>query len=121
MCPDAQFIGRIKNDRIVAVCGFSLYTGDDVELSLAADPGSGSRELLYWIFAYVFVQLQCSRCTARILEDNEPSRKLVERLGFVIEGRQRKAKDGKTKLLYGLIKEDLRYGKFTQRPEAGRS
>ena len=111
--PDhAKFVGSGNGSIIHAVCAFSSYTGDDVELSFAYDRKLRGRGLLYAIFSYVFEQLQCARCTAKIREDNTDSIKLVSKVGFVEEGRMRKAKSGKDILVFGLLKEDF-YGKFT--------
>lgn len=116
-----QFIGRVVNDEPVAVMAFHGWTGDDIELSLVAMPGSGTKGLLSIIFGYIFGQLGCARCTAKIREDNIDSRELVERLGFVQEGILRKAKDGKDVLIFGLLKEELHYGRRTFTPSRTRS
>lgn len=101
------YIGRVKDGNPVAVVAFSNYReGEDVELSVAGDPGSASRGLLACVWAYVFGQLGCSRCTVYIREDNAQSVKLAARLGFVYEGRLRKARNGKDVLVYGLLKEE---------------
>jgi len=108
----AKFIGQSIGNRLIAVCAFSSYTGDDVEVSYAQDRGRALPGLLFAIFSYVFEQLQCARCTAKIRADNDESIKLVEKIGFVREGRMRKAKSGIDVFVYGLLKEDF-YGKFT--------
>lgn len=108
----AKFIGSSKNGLLTSVCAFSGYNRDDVELSFACDKDAGTPGLLFAIFAYVFEQLQCTRCTAKIREDNDESVNLVTKIGFVQEGRMRRAKSGKDVLVFGLLKEDF-YGKFT--------
>jgi len=118
--PDAQFLGRLNDkEEPIAACAFSNYTGDDIELSVAALPGSATRELIDAIFRYVFIQSGCVRCTVRIREDNYRSLKLARRLGFRYEGRQRKAKGGKDLYLFGLLKDE--YGFLTETTKAGRS
>jgi RimJ/RimL family protein N-acetyltransferase len=105
----AQFIGRLVDDKPVAVVAFHSWTGDNVEMAVVAEPGGGSRGLLNWLFGYAFDQLKCVRATARVVEDNARSIRMVERLGFIQEGRLRRAKDGKDVLIFGLLKEELSY------------
>lgn len=108
----AKFIGSSKDGYLTSVCAFSSYNNEDVELSFACDKDAGTPALLFAIFAYVFKQLQCTRCTAKVREDNAESINLVTRIGFVQEGRMRRAWSGKDVLVFGLLKEDF-YGKFT--------
>lgn len=106
----ATFIARVVNDfEPVAVCAFSSWTGDDIELSLAADNGSGTHGLVVAIFGYVFGTSGCARCTVRIRADNARSLKLARRLGFVEEGRQRKAKNGHDLIMFGMLKEECKW------------
>lgn len=114
--PGTQFLGRVKDGVPVVVVGFTQYYGDDVEVNLAADPGSGTRGFINIVFAYVWGQLGCTRCTAFIREDNAKSMNLALRMGFQLEGRKRKAKAGHDVLMFGLLRED--YGKVTKTPEA---
>lgn len=116
---DAQYLGRLnEHGEPIAACAFSNYTGEDIELSVAALPGSATRELVDAIFRYVFIVSGCERCTVRIREDNYSSIKLARRLGFKYEGRQRKAKNGKDLYLFGLLKDE--YGFLTKTPKARR-
>lgn len=106
--PNAQFMGWTVNGEVVSVVGFHSYYGDDVELSAAAIRGSPA--YLQAIFDYVFVQLECRRCTVRVRADNKRSLKLVRRLKFVKEGRMRKARSGHDLLIFGLLKEEYEHG-----------
>ena len=103
---DAQFVGRVVGERIAAAIGVSHWTGPDVELSVAASPGSGSRGLLRTVFAYVFGQLGCVRCTARIRASNQDSIALAERLGFRREGVLRKGYGDEDAIIFGLLREE---------------
>ena len=48
-----------------------------------------------------------------IREDNRRSIKLAKRLGFVLEGRKRKARQGKDMLVFGMLKSEVNHGKLT--------
>jgi RimJ/RimL family protein N-acetyltransferase len=111
MCKDAQFIGRLKTEYgdPVAVIGFHSYTGEDIELAVAADPGGGTPGLLQCMYNYIFRDSGCNRCTVQIREDNLKSIKLAKRLGFKYEGAKRKAKEGKDMLIFGLLKTEVKH------------
>lgn len=83
----------------------------DVEISCAAEKGIIWRDVLMkTVFQYIFVQLQCVRCTAITKKSNVKSRKFLEGLKFALEGNIRKGYDGeKDALVYGLLAEDCPY------------
>ena len=96
---------------ILAVVGFYNYTGEDIELSIAASSPRWflSKQYLKDIFDYVFKTANCHRCTVRIEADNDRSIRVVERIGFTREGTLREANEGKDVHIYGLLKRDY-YG-----------
>jgi len=64
------------------------------------------------IMAYPLQTLQCKRCTSKSARKNKPNRRFLERLGFVVEGVQRRAYDGKQDIiLYGVLLEELKWKK----------
>ena len=103
---DAQFIGSIKDGAVVAAVAFSHFNGHDIELSVAGDPGSGTRRLLGAVFGYVFGQLQCVRCTARVRKSNARARGLAARLGFKREGVLRLGYGDEDAVIFGLLRID---------------
>ena len=115
----AQFIGRAVGGELVAVVAFHNWTGENIEMSCASLPGGATRGFLDVLFAYAFGQLGCVRCTARIHADNMTSMLLVHRLGFVLEGVLRKAKAGQDVLIFGLLKEELIYGRRRTKTPSG--
>ena len=112
LASDAQFLGRLVNDKPVAAIAFQNWTGEDVEIAVGAEPGSATVGLVECVFAYVFRQLGCSRCTIKIRDDNAASLKLAKRLGFTKEGVMRKAKAGHDLVVLGLLKGESRYDRF---------
>lgn len=100
--------------------GFSNYRPDsDIELTVATE-GKGLKsamELIRAVFAYVFDQSNCRRCTVRISERNEKSIKLATRLGFKVEGRLRQGFGDADALVFGLLRDDF-YGLCRQPPES---
>lgn len=118
LATDAVFIGRIKNGEVACVCGFSHWTGHDIELSVAGNPGSGSKDFLSVVFAYVFEQAGCVRCTVKTRESNAKAIKLATRLGFEPEGRLRNGFGDEAALIFGLLRQDY-YGKRRRKATSG--
>lgn len=60
---------------------------------------------------YLFDSYNFNRLTANVFEGNEASRKVLEKNGFVLEGRQRKSVFKENKFIdhyiYGLLKEEF--------------
>jgi hypothetical protein len=116
---ETEFLGFVLGGEPYAVVGFHSYYGDDVELCASAVCGTPA--FLLAVFDYVFVQLKCRRCTAKVRADNKRSLKLVKRLGFKQEGIMRKARNGCDVIVFGLLKEECKHGWRTKGTNAGRS
>lgn len=106
LAADARFIGVIKDAEVVAAVAFSHWTGPDIELSVAGEPGSGSRAFLAAVFGYVFETAGCVRCTVKVRASNRRARRLAERLGFTLEGIQRQWYGDEDALIFGLLRKD---------------
>ncbi|OGU61729.1 MAG: hypothetical protein A2V66_04485 [Ignavibacteria bacterium RBG_13_36_8] len=68
------------------------------------------KEVLKTIMRYAFEKMNLHRLECEVIDYNEPSKKLVESLGFVLEGRLREGKysDGKyyDVLRYGILRNE---------------
>lgn len=107
---NASFIGDFRDGSVVSVAGFANWYGHDVEVFLAS-AGSLGRAFIKRVGEFAFSELGCCRMSCRVSADNPWAVKL-ERLGFVLEGRMRKAFDGEIDMLVmGCLKEDWKYGK----------
>jgi len=112
---DINTLGVESNGELIAGVIFDGYTGPSISIHVAAVEGKLwlSREFLFRVFAYPFLQLECHRTTALVRTDNLKSRKLVEHLGFVREGLMRRgATDGTDYIIYGMLKEECRWLNF---------
>ena len=93
------------------------------ELSLFLKPEFQGKkigtEVLQSMMKYAFNTINFYRLEAEVIDYNEISRKLVEKLNFTLEGRLRQAKyfDGKYYdiLRYGILKHE--FGKFLENNE----
>ena len=82
-----------------------LRSGSWCEISAAADqPRCLNKEVLRVMFDYPFLQLGVGRLQAVCAVTNWRSRRLVSRLGFQLEGVQRRAHDGiQDSLMYSML------------------
>lgn len=103
-------LGVVKDG---ALCGAALYTnyrpvknGGDIEV-FCAGHGWLSRRVIRTIFAHAFSVLGCNRMTAVVRKSNKPSRRLLEGLGFSLEGRLREGFGPRQhSCVYGLLREE---------------
>ncbi len=102
---DAVFIGTDKG-----AVAFTGYDGENVELHMAGDRGWLTPTLLRSVWAYVWGQLDCTRCTARVREDRTTALEIDLRLGFRVEGYMRRAEQGHGVFILGMLREESKYG-----------
>lgn len=97
------------NDQFLAVTVYSSYTGNNIDMHIAARPRSRwlSRGFFNASFELPFKVLEVPRVTGLIRAENLNAQRFVSRLGFQYEGRMRKAfSDGEDLVLYGLLREE---------------
>lgn len=118
---DLEFSGGVntlgveQDGELIAGVVFESYTGSSISLHVAALEGRNwlSKEFLFRVFAYPFLQLECNRVTGLVRADNEKAQKFDEHLGFVKEGVMRRgATDGTDYIIYGMLKEECRWLNF---------
>lgn len=82
-----------------------------LEASIAADsPRFATRKVLRDLFAYPFETLQAARLAVQLAKDNRRGRDFVVRLGFVYEGKGRKAWDGvRDAVVYSMLPNECRW------------
>lgn len=110
--PEATAIGLEENGLIVCGVVYSQYSGTDIQMSIAAEtPRWCTRGNLRAFFHYPFEQLGCVRVTVLTAKANKRTRKLVEGLGFTLEGVHPKGMpDGvQTALSYGMLREKCKW------------
>lgn len=92
-----QAIGVTRRGKLVGGCVFHDMQRNrgDIWLSIAGNGAWLTDEVLHCFFWNIFENLACAHATCRLAEDNIKARRALERVGFVEEGRQRRAWDGK--------------------------
>lgn len=107
----SEAIGLEQDGELIAGVVFYWYTGPSISMHVAAEPGKRwmTRDYLYRVFAYPFIQLKCRRVTGLVREDNLDAQRFDEHLGFKREGLIRHgASDGSNFILYGMLKEECK-------------
>ena len=106
--PPCTAIGREKDGLIVAGVVFNIYTGPDIEITVASEPNQITRGLLQACGRYVFDQLGCLR--ASITTEQHDVINLALRLGAQTEGLKRDAFGiGRNATILGILKEDWKF------------
>jgi len=109
---DSITLGVESNGELIAGVAFENYTKQNISIHVAALDGRHwlSKDFLFRVFAYPFLQLNCHRVTGLVRVDNLKAQKLDEHLGFVREGIVRRgATDGTDFIIYGMLKEECRW------------
>ena len=104
-------MGVVVGDRLVAGVLWNMYYGHMISVTFVADsPRWASRRILAELFEYPFCQLDVARITAYTGRKNKSARKLLEHLGFKVEGVMRKGRSRKEDaILYGMLKAECRW------------
>lgn len=79
--PGSTCIGLERDGLIVAGTLYDYFNGSSIVANIAI-AGPITRQWLWYIFAYPFLQLQASVILGFIAADNHKSRKLVRKFGF---------------------------------------
>jgi len=112
---DAQCLAVIDNDdEIAGIVAFFNYRKPNIEVSFFCDDfrWALNRDGIIEVLSYPFVQLQCQRITALVEKKNLQARRMVQRLGFVEEGKLRKAGPKGDIFIYGLLSDELKLRKY---------
>lgn len=98
-------LGVERDGKIVAGIVFNVWTGPDVQLTIAAEPGAMSRRFLRRVGSYITTELGCIRAT---IETEQPH--VVEmalRMGGEIEGVKRNLfGEGRNGTIIGVQRRD---------------
>lgn len=91
---------------------YNNFSWPNIAIHIGARKGAlwARPEILYHIFAYPFEQLNCVRVTAPVLSGNTRCNRIVEALGFQLEGRLRVAdRSGQDLLIWGMLMKECRW------------
>lgn len=97
---------------VLAAVVFDRFTDTDCEISIVSDaiPQAWvTREFLFHVAAYPFLQLHLARVTCFIDAGNTPALRWAEGNGFVREGKKRHRDSRKEVVMLGLLREECRW------------
>ncbi len=86
-----------KSGRMIGTCGFTAFDAENSAATVGyvlnpAFRGKGyAPEALYRVLAFGFEKLRLHRISAEFMEENTPSRRVMEKCGMQFEGYKRKA------------------------------
>ena len=105
-----QCIAFMDANKLAGVVVYSNYRHPSIEVSIFCDDPRWAlnRDMIEEALMYPFRQLKVNRITALVQKNNKRSRKMVKRLGFVEEGKLRKASTKDDLFVYGLLPEEYR-------------
>ena len=95
----------------LSVVVYNALDESNIGISIATNsPKWCSKRVLKVIFGFPFVQLGLNRVTATINENNSKSISLVERLGFILEGKLiRYYRTNESALIYRMLNTECRW------------
>ena len=107
-----QGIGWEREGALVAGVVYEGFTGTNIWMHVAAEPGKGwmSKTYLRTCFAYPFLQLGCQRVSGWVEQSNAQAMRFDEHLGFRPEATLKgAARDGGDVVLYVMWRDECRF------------
>lgn len=105
-----EAIGVARGGTLVGACLYTEYrpcAGGGNIIMWAAGHNWISRKVIGVMLGYPFGKLNCHRITALVRRGNRPSRTLLEKLGFVQEGKIRRGYNTREDtILYGMLRAE---------------
>lgn len=103
-------IGLEDDDKLVAGVVYSDYNGSNITAGIAGEGRNWmTREFLWFMFYYPFIQAGAKRITACVEQTNIVSQQFVEKLGFELEFAMKDAGKTGDLLIYRMLRKDCRY------------
>lgn len=108
--PPFTAIGFLTNDRRpLSAFVFNDYTQSNIEMTVYAEPGGITREVLRYVASYVFLKNKCRRLTVRTKKRNKRVLKLAPRYGFKYECIAKHFFADDDAVVFRMLKEDCRF------------
>jgi RimJ/RimL family protein N-acetyltransferase len=103
-------IGLVDSGKLIAGVVYSDFNGSNITAGIAGDGKSWmTREFLWFMFHYPFIQAGAKRITACVEQTNVVSQQFVTKLGFELEGVMERAGKTGDLLMYRMFPENCRY------------
>jgi len=109
--PPYQAFGFVsEDDRPMCAFVFNDNTGSNIEMSVFAERGGLTREVMRYLANYVFVKNGCRRLTVRTKKRNKPLLKMLStnRIGFTYESVQKHFYADDDAVVFRMLRQDCR-------------
>jgi RimJ/RimL family protein N-acetyltransferase len=108
--PPFQAIGFLTDDkRPLAAFVFNEFNHSNIEMTIVAEPGGITRQILRYVAHYVFVKNKCRRLTVRTRKRNKKILQLAPRYGFKYECIAKQFFPDDDAVVFRMLKEDCRF------------
>lgn len=108
--PAQSAIGWLRDDELTCGIFYEGYTGSSITATFAIEDGAVfPKDFLWAIFDYPFRQLGCSKMIALVGENNHKCIRMVEKMGFVVEGRVENYYPGEALRVYTMTADQCRF------------
>ncbi len=111
---EPRSLGVTRGGVLVAGVVYYNWHPPDIHLAMAADsPRWATKQNVFTLLAYPFLQIGVGRVTLTIARSNKRSRRLAEGVGFKLEGKLRKyLPNGEDMMMYGYLREEFLASKW---------
>jgi RimJ/RimL family protein N-acetyltransferase len=110
ICPPFQAIGFLTDDKKpLAAFVFNEFNHSNMEMTIVAEPGGITRQVIRYVAQYVFVKNNCRRVTVRTRKRNKHILKLAPRYGFKYECIAKQFFPDDDAVVFRMLKEDCRW------------
>lgn len=108
--PPFMAVGFMTDDkRPLSAFVFNDFTQSNIEMTVYAEPGGITREVLRYVANYVFNKNKCRRLTVRTKKRNKRVLKLAPRYGFKYECIAKHFFTDDDAVVFRMLKEDCRW------------
>jgi RimJ/RimL family protein N-acetyltransferase len=110
ICPPFQAIGFLTDDKKpLAAFVFNEFNHSNMEMTIVAEPGGITRQVIRYVAHYVFVKNNCRRVTVRTRKCNKHILKLAPRYGFKYECIAKQFFPDDDAVVFRMLKQDCRW------------
>ena len=103
------YIGLARDNHIIACTGYDAYLGYSIQGHIGID-GRITKEWLWFIFYYPFIQLGVNKIISPIFSSNIKALRLCSHMGFIEEARiKQSAPCGGDIILMTIVKDNCRF------------
>ncbi len=110
ICPPFQAIGFLTDDKKpLAAFVFNDFNYSNMEMTIVAEPGGITRQVIRYVANYAFNTSKCRRLTVRTKKRNKRILQLAPRYGFKYECIAKHFYPDDDAVVFRMLREDCRF------------